>query len=181
MQRSNTKPRRIAPFMEISLLVGAGLQWRTRWVHPQNREGYRVPETTRWVSGVDPLGGLRAEPGPVTSSARAQRMIDSRSSRNSFRSGALIPYAGSEQTRTAPSPPPGRCRSHAQQSAPLISLLPMTARSFAPYCGYRCRDESAVRAGGAGMGDCRIRIWSALCRVGRALDGAAVDTVRRSS
>src|SRR3984893_7943048 len=32
---------------------------------------------------------------------------------------ALIFCAGSEQTRTAPSPPSGRCRSHAQQFAPL--------------------------------------------------------------
>src|ERR1700730_8572442 len=36
---------------------------------------------------------------------------NSRSSRNSFRSGALIPCAGSEQTRTAPSPPPEKAQS----------------------------------------------------------------------
>jgi hypothetical protein len=78
-----------------------------------------------------------------------------------FRSGALVPCAGSEQTRTVPSPPPGRVPSRcsavraAHQPPPDDSSI----STFAPsgrvrrqgICGYRCRDESAVRAGGAGM------------------------------
>jgi hypothetical protein len=96
----------------------------------------------------------------------------------------LIPYAGSEQTRTAPSPPPGRCRSHAQQSAPLISLLPMTARSAhlrrtaatqMPVTKVRFEQEEQ-EWGIAGYGSGRR-----CAEVRRALDGAAVDTVRRSS
>jgi hypothetical protein len=93
---------------------------------------------------------------------------NSRSSRNSFRSGALIPCAGSEQTRTAPSPPPEKAQSAcsavraAHQPSPDDSSISTSASSGARLrsqsgCGYGCRDESAVRAGGAGVGCSRTR------------------------
>ena len=95
----------------------------------------------------------------------------------------MIPYAGSEQTRTAPSPPPGRCRSHAQQSAPLISLLPMTARSA------HLRRTAATDAVTKARFEQEEQEWGIAeygsgrhcAEFGRAVDGAAVDTVRRSS
>jgi hypothetical protein len=66
-----------------------------------------------------------------------------------FRSGALVPYAGSEQTRTVPSPPPGRCR---PQCSAVRAAHPPDDSSISRFtpsrgiCGYRCRDQSAVRA-----------------------------------
>jgi hypothetical protein len=51
--------------------------------------------------------------------------------RNCLSSAALILCAG-DQTRTAPLPPPGRCRPHAQQSAPLTGSRLLDRESSEP-------------------------------------------------
>src|ERR1700736_6050798 len=86
---------------------------------------------------------------------------NSPSSRNSFRSGALVPCAGSEQTRTVPSPPPGRVPSRcsavraAHQPPPDDSSIAHLRRLAE--CGARvsAATDAVTKArfeqGGAGM------------------------------
>jgi hypothetical protein len=68
-------------------------------------DSVRMPDCGHLTSVLIPPTGVKAAEllRPASQNAR--------SSRNSSRSGALIPCAGSEQTRTAPSPPPEKAQS----------------------------------------------------------------------
>lgn len=67
---------------------------------------------------------------PHTQQAQERELLCRSQGRpNKPRLCALVHCAGCERSRTAPSPPPGRCRPHAQQSAPLTGSSEMMARS----------------------------------------------------